>query len=84
MLFLRQHASWFCADLVAGSKRRHLALCKNKRVVDSRERIGTMRDNYNNRSFLPHGRDGIGQGILSLGIEARIRLIENNEERISE
>src|SRR4051794_2855382 len=43
-----------------------------------------MRYDDDNASVAPQGLNGLAQGILAVGVEVRVRLIENDQKRVSE
>ncbi len=51
--------------------------------INAGKRARTMSDDHNDPAALAHARDRLGQRPVAVGIEVRVRFVENDQERIA-
>ena len=91
---LYNHARWassvdglwlqlLCENLFLRSEGRHAAILDDTDHVDSCERARPVGDHHGDATSRLDADDGLGKGGFAFGVEVRVRLVEDDEERIA-
>ncbi len=68
------------AGLPPSARGRHPPLGHRENQVDGGQRRGSVGNHHTDAPTLSNAGDGPGQGVLAIGVEVRVRLVEHHEE----